>query len=424
MATDGSPLDSFKAFYEDYCRACKSRDAAFLRKLLPGSVPDDEFAFVLEMSRQSMEALEASGVTPTLAKTNDRVDVVYQGDLGDGMTEFTIDFYFHDGQWLKYDPSLPPEAHGPSLEVGAAPPPEAPPAPGPTAFVPGPDQAVAAPASTDRASITPLGYLEARDVMSSVTYALAPYVEEQVASGKWRLRVSAKGAAATNLDPAHPSFRSNMAKAAVKGEDSILVGASIAPKEGDPRCVETRVHFDENLTPLRVAMRLVARNADGSATEPQVLTFPWPAPAGGAAGPAQVVEPPKSSTSVEVEQLAYLNGYDVVADKDYGFVAYKETRPQTGNWVLKIKAKSTAGASLDPSHPSFVRNVETAAKKGEDHVVFGFRMEPKEDDPRRVENRLYFDGSLKPTRVDMHLVVRKADGSAREEQVASFPWPA
>jgi hypothetical protein len=183
------------------------------------------------------------------------------------------------------------------------------------------------------------------------------------------------------------------------------------------------VYFDEALAPRRVEMRLVARNADGSPTDPQTLAFPWPAPAAADTGPVQVVEPPKSSSSAEVEQLAYLNAYDVVADKDYGFVAYKETKPQTGKWLLKIKAKSTAGASLDPNHPSFARNIETAAKKGLDHMVFGFQMQPKEGDPRRVENRLYFDPSLKPTRVDLHLVVRRADGSPTEEQVATFPWP-
>jgi len=30
--------------------------------------------------------------------------MVYEGDLGNGMTELTVDFYFSDGKWLKYNP--------------------------------------------------------------------------------------------------------------------------------------------------------------------------------------------------------------------------------------------------------------------------------------------------------------------------------
>ena len=45
-------------------------------------------------------------------------------------------------------------------------------------------------------------------------------------------------------------------------------------------------------------------------------------------------------------------------------------------------------------------------------------------DPRLVENRLLFDENKKPTGVEMRLVTRNADGSAREEKVVSFPWPA
>ena len=39
----------------------------------------------------------------------------------------------------------------------------------------------------------------------------------------------------------------------------------------------------------------------------------------------QVVTAPKSSSHTEVEQLAYLESFDAVADKDYAFVVYKET---------------------------------------------------------------------------------------------------
>ena len=90
---------------------------------------------------------------------------------------------------------------------------------------------------------------------------------------------------------------------------------------------------------------------------------------------------------------------------------------------LKIRAKSTAGASLDPSHPAVKSMIDRAADAGEDHTHFGFRIEPKEGDPRKVENRLYFDADRKPTRVEIEVVTRRIDGSPTEPQVAVFDWP-
>ena len=51
----------------------------------------------------------------------------------------------------------------------------------------------------------------------------------------------------------------------------------------------------------------------------------------------QVVHAPKSSPHTEVEQLAYVESFDAVVDKDYAFVVYKETRTDSGKWVLRIK---------------------------------------------------------------------------------------
>jgi hypothetical protein len=136
-----------------------------------------------------------------------------------------------------------------------------------------------------------------------------------------------------------------------------------------------------------------------------------------------VVFPSKSTSSLEVTQLAYLNSYDVIVDKDYAYVAYTEKKTDSGKWVFKISAKCTAGASIDPDHPSLKQNIEKAAADGMDYMVFGFNLQPKDDDPRLVENRLYFDDSKNPTRIEIHLVTRKADGSASEKQVAKIDWP-
>jgi len=65
-----------------------------------------------------------------------------------------------------------------------------------------------------------------------------------------------------------------------------------------------------------------------------------------------------------------------------------------------------------------------AAAQGEEFLVWGFNFTPKEGDPRLVENRLFFDDAGNSTKVELHLITRKADNSAMEEQVAVVPWPS
>jgi hypothetical protein len=97
-------LQEFQVFYRQYQEACRKGDAEFLKKLLPPDIPKDQFAFVLKASRQVMLDLDASGVKPKFVQTKNRYDANYEGKLGDGMTKMALDFYFHEGRWLKYDP--------------------------------------------------------------------------------------------------------------------------------------------------------------------------------------------------------------------------------------------------------------------------------------------------------------------------------
>ena len=132
----------------------------------------------------------------------------------------------------------------------------------------------------------------------------------------------------------------------------------------------------------------------------------------------QVVTAPKSSSHTEVEQLAYLESFDAVADKDYAFVVYKETRTDSRKWVIRIKGSVTAGAVLDPGSSAFKIAMKKAAGHDESYFVWGFNLQPKEGDPRLVENRVILDGNGKPSALEVHLITRKADHSARDEQVA------
>ena len=137
----------------------------------------------------------------------------------------------------------------------------------------------------------------------------------------------------------------------------------------------------------------------------------------------QIVKAPKSSSHTEVEQLAYLESFDAVVDKTYAYVVYKETRAATGKWVIRITGSVTAGTVFDPDNASLKNAFRKAAGHEEPQIVWGFNLQPKDNDPRQVENRVLIDENGKPTEVEIHLVTRKADGSARDKQVASVEWP-
>ena len=97
-------IQEFQNFYKQYEEACRNKNADFLKNILPPDVPEDEFAFVVDMSHYSTLSIDASGVKPRIEQTNNRYDVIYEGDLGDEMTKMVLDFYYYEGQWLKYNP--------------------------------------------------------------------------------------------------------------------------------------------------------------------------------------------------------------------------------------------------------------------------------------------------------------------------------
>jgi hypothetical protein len=137
----------------------------------------------------------------------------------------------------------------------------------------------------------------------------------------------------------------------------------------------------------------------------------------------QVVRAPDSTPNLQVEQLAYIESYDAVVDKMYALVVYKETKT-SGKWVLRIKSAVTAGAAFDPDATALKNALRKAAGQGQKYLVWGFNLQPKEGDPRLVENRILIDGDGNPTALEVHLITRNADSSAKDEQLATVPWPA
>ena len=138
----------------------------------------------------------------------------------------------------------------------------------------------------------------------------------------------------------------------------------------------------------------------------------------------QVVHAPKSSPQLEVEQLAYVESFDAVVDKDYALVVYKETKTDTGKWVMRIKGSVTAGTVLDPAGTALKSALKKAAGHDEPYLAWGFNLQPSGNDPRLVENRILVGSDGKPSALELHLIARKADHSARDEKVVTVPWPA
>lgn len=137
----------------------------------------------------------------------------------------------------------------------------------------------------------------------------------------------------------------------------------------------------------------------------------------------QVIKAPKSSPHIEVEQLAYLESFDAVIDKTYAFVVYKEKKVASGKRIIRIKGSATGGTVFDPDNNSLKNAFKKAAGHEEPYIVWGFNIQSKESDPRLVENRILIDKNGKPSALEIHLVTRKADGSARDKEVVSIEWP-
>ncbi|MHC1702361.1 MAG: hypothetical protein AB9846_00505 [Tenuifilaceae bacterium] len=97
--------NDFMAFFAQYNKACRDKDRTFLKSILPANIPADQFEFVLNMSYLSTIAIDESGVKPIFRQTGNMMEAIYEGDLGDGMTTFIMDFYLINNQWLKYNPA-------------------------------------------------------------------------------------------------------------------------------------------------------------------------------------------------------------------------------------------------------------------------------------------------------------------------------
>jgi hypothetical protein len=120
------------------------------------------------------------------------------------------------------------------------------------------------------------------------------------------------------------------------------------------------------------------------------------------------------------QQLAYLDAYDAVLNCDYAFVAYKET-DSNGDWRVRIKSSQTAGAVFEPA--MMKSNARSAAAQGNPWFPWGYSFDPSPADPRCIQYRVHVNNGL-PVEIEIHVQLRKFDGTADTPKSVRFPWPA
>lgn len=291
------------------------------------------------------------------------------------------------------------------------------------------EQVIKPPESTRGKEITQLAYVESFDGVSNQTFAVLAFVESDKTKGRWRVRIWSEGkeiTGKTSLRPDRASFRKRMSEAAREGKDYFLAGNHREPTKNDPRLLENRVYFEEaSMRPTHLELRLATRNVDGSAKDAKVVKVEWPKRPGDGKEEKPLVSTPKSDKKHKYEHLGYIHSYDVVSNKDYAFVVFKETELKTGEWRVRIRQAGSGGASLKSDHDALKKAIAEAAREGKTYVVRGYRMKAKPGDPRMFEFRLYFDKTtLNPSHLEIHLVTRNGDSSANEKKVLKVDWPA
>lgn len=121
---------------------------------------------------------------------------------------------------------------------------------------------------------------------------------------------------------------------------------------------------------------------------------------------------------IQYQHLAYLDAYDGVLNADYAFVAYKET--DSFGWRVRIKSSQTAGAAFEPD--AMRRQARAAASQGQSWFPWGYSFDPSPSDPRCIQFRVHI-AEGQPKAIEIHVQLRKADGTADAPKSVTFPWP-
>jgi hypothetical protein len=133
-----------------------------------------------------------------------------------------------------------------------------------------------------------------------------------------------------------------------------------------------------------------------------------------------LIEAPTSDGNCRYTTLGYVAAYDAPLNCDYAFVAYKET-DSSGDWRVRIKSSSTAGAVFEPT--AMRSKARETGAQGKPWFQWGYSFDPGAGDPRNIQFRVHVSNG-QPSEIEMLVQLRKFDGSADAPQSVKFPWPA
>ncbi|MFC2129171.1 hypothetical protein ACFLQX_00150 [Bacteroidota bacterium] len=290
------------------------------------------------------------------------------------------------------------------------------------------EQAIPLPKSSSSIVYEQLGYIDSFDAVVDKLYAFLIYKETRTSNNKWVVRIKGSVTAGTVFDPDNRSLESAIQKAQAHSEEYLVWGFNLVPKGDDPRLVENRIFYNDKGEFSKFEIHLITRDKDGNGLPEKVASIDWPVASSSEAGASeaplkQAIPLPKSSSSIIYEQLGYINSFDAVVDKLYAFLIYKETRTSNNKWVVRIKGSVTAGTVFDPDNRSLESAIQKAQAHGEEYLVWGFNLVPKGDDPRLVENRIFYNDNGGFSKFEVHLITRDKDGNGLPEKAISIDWP-
>ena len=133
-----------------------------------------------------------------------------------------------------------------------------------------------------------------------------------------------------------------------------------------------------------------------------------------------LIEAPANDSNYRYDTLGYVDAYDAVINSDYAYVAYKES-DSSGAWRVRIKSGQTAGCVFEPD--AMRSKARDTGAQGKPWFSWGYSFDPSAGDARNIQFRVHVkDGQ--PAEIEMHVQLRKFDGTAGEAKSVTFPWPA
>lgn len=133
-----------------------------------------------------------------------------------------------------------------------------------------------------------------------------------------------------------------------------------------------------------------------------------------------LMEAPASTDTQTIETLGAIDAYDAVLNDDYAFVVFKETDRGNGAWRVRIKGRHMTGVVFEPEMMRL--QSRSAGAQGKPHFTWGNGIDPSAGDARLIQYRVHVaDG--KPSKIEIVLQTRLADGSAAQAKSLQVAWP-